>query len=350
MTNRSQLRLSMLVPAVAAAITGCGGDNQPFVPPKPGNALIYTYPVEGMVDVPTASKALMVFSSKVSETAVMANCAGTAEAPVGGFCVTGPDGPVETASHTNIANDGHTIEFSMKALKPGTTYQVWLHREVSPSAENLDNSKPVFSFTTRQGNPIKSQPPAVIAFNQDKPEAFLDDTDVAAQFPIVDISPVRLTFSEPLFDDSVILGDSVQFIKISEDNIIDFEDSPKFPLVKSREPIMKISKNNIKTETDRHPVLNGMLYDKDLKRRNALRAIEMIKEGATVKEAIKACHTSHSSICEFGYKRTHRQDGRTIKKVQECTDLLNSGVKLKDALKRLNLGAWSFNRYRHFFL
>ena len=65
MTNRSQLRLSMLVPAVAAAITGCGGDNQPFVPPKPGNALIYTYPVEGMVDVPTASKALMVFSRKV---------------------------------------------------------------------------------------------------------------------------------------------------------------------------------------------------------------------------------------------------------------------------------------------
>ena len=110
------------------------------------------------------------------------------------------------------------------------------------------------------------------------------------------------------------------------------------------------SKNNIKTETDRHPVLNGMLYDKDLKRRNALRAIEMIKEGATVKEAIKAFHTSHSSICEFCYKRTHRQDGRTIKKVQECIDLMNSGVKLKNALKRLNLGAWSFYRYRHFFL
>ena len=146
------------------------------------------------------------------------------------------------------------------------------------------------------------------------------------------------------------LVDAGYRFKISEDNIIDFEESPKFPLVKSREPIMKISKNNIKTETDRHPVLNGMLYDKDLKRRNALRAIEMIKEGTTVKEAIKACHTSHSSICEFGYKRTHRQDGRTIKKVQECIDLMNSGVKLKDALKQLNLGAWSFYRYRHFFL
>ena len=71
------------------------------------------------------------------------------------------------------------------------------------------------------------------------------------------------------------------------DNIIDFEESPKFPLIKSREPIMKISKNNIKTETDRHPVLNGMLYDKELKKRNAVRAIEMIKQGVTVKEAIK---------------------------------------------------------------
>ena len=134
------------------------------------------------------------------------------------------------------------------------------------------------------------------------------------------------------------------------ENIIDFVEQPKFPLVKSREPIMKISKNNIKTETDRHPVLNGMLYDKDLKRRNALRAIEMIKEGSTVTEAIKACHTSHSSICEFGYKRTNRQDGRTFKKVKDCIDLLNSGVKLKNALKQLNLGAWSFYRYRQFFL
>ena len=42
--------------------------------------------------------------------------------------------------------------------------------------------------------------------------------------------------------------------------------------------------------------------------------------------------------------------GRRIKKVQECIDLMNLGVKLKDALKRLNLGAWSFYRYRHFFL
>lgn len=134
------------------------------------------------------------------------------------------------------------------------------------------------------------------------------------------------------------------------DNIIDFEESPKFPLIKSREPIMKISKNNIKTETDRHPVLNGMLYDKELKKRNAVRAIEMIKQGVTVKEAIKTCHSSHSSICEFGYKKTNRQDGRAFKKVQECIEMLNLGVKLKDALKKLSLGAWSYYRYKQFFL
>ena len=43
-----------------------------------------------------------------------------------------------------------------------------------------------------------------------------------------------------------VLEDAGYRFKINEDNIIDFEESPKFPLVKSREPIMKISKNNIK--------------------------------------------------------------------------------------------------------
>ena len=38
------------------------------------------------------------------------------------------------------------------------------------------------------------------------------------------------------------LEDGGYRFKISEDNILDFEELPKFPLVKSREPIMKISK------------------------------------------------------------------------------------------------------------
>lgn len=217
MNTRSQLGFGLLLPALSVAISGCGGDNVPFVPPTPGHALIYSYPVDGMVDVPTPSKAMLVFSSKVSETAVMANCTGPADAPVGSFCVTGPDGPVDTASHTTITNNGRTIAFSMDALTPGTTYQVWVRREASPKAQNLSGDEPLFSFTTRQEAPIKGQTPAVLAFNQDNPQAFIEGSDITPTFPIVDISPVRLTFNEPLFDDSVVLGDSVQFIKINDD-------------------------------------------------------------------------------------------------------------------------------------
>ena len=47
------------------------------------------------------------------------------------------------------------------------------------------------------------------------------------------------------------LEDAGYKFKVSEDNIIDFEKSPKFQLVKSSEPIIKISKNNIKTESYR---------------------------------------------------------------------------------------------------
>ncbi len=218
MKKKSQLGLGLLIPAFSSVMIGCGGDNAPFVPPKPGNALVYTYPVDGMVDVPTPSKAMLVFSSQVNETLVKANCTGTSDAPVGAFCVTGPDGPVDTAGRINIINKGRTIEFSMDGLTPGTSYQVWIRREASPSAVNLTNDKPLFSFTTRQESPLKGQPPVVLAFNQENPEAYIDGSDITPQFPIVDISPVRLTFSEPLFDDSVVLGDSVQFIKINEDN------------------------------------------------------------------------------------------------------------------------------------
>ena len=146
------------------------------------------------------------------------------------------------------------------------------------------------------------------------------------------------------------LEDAGYKFKVSEDNIIDFEKSPKYQLVKSSEPIIKISKNNIKTESYRHPVLNGMLYDRDLKKRNALRAIELIKKGVTVKEAIKTCQSSFNSICQNGYQRTGRQDGRVFKKVKDCIDLMSTGVKLNEALKQLKLGAWSFYRYRNFFL
>ncbi len=70
---------------------------------------------------------------------------------------------------------------------------------------------------------------------------------------------------------------------------------------------------------DSHPVLNGMLYDKELKKRNAVEAISLIKDGWHVRDALSKCHSSYSSIREFGYEGSGRQCPRkTIKKVKKC--------------------------------
>ena len=211
---RPPLACAFLVPA----LFGCGADNDPFVPPEPGNALIYTFPADGMVDVPLPTRALLVFSSRVDEAAVMENCTGSAEAPEGSFCVTGPDGPVPTADRTTLSNHGRTIEFHMEDLAPGTRYQVWVRQEAAPAAENLEDDTPLFSFTTRQANPVAGQPPAVLAINQDNPQAFLADSEVEARFPFVDVSPIRLTFTEPLDGNSLVLDDTLTLVRVNEDD------------------------------------------------------------------------------------------------------------------------------------
>ena len=133
--------------------------------------------------------------------------------------------------------------------------------------------------------------------------------------------------------------------------ITDFAIPPTFELVRAEEPIVRIStKNLIRSEMDRHPVLNGMLYDKELQKRNALSALRLIEQGWKVGEAIRECHTSYSSICQYGYKGTGRQMPRkTIRKVEECIKRVEAGEKLKSVLKEMKLGAWSYYRYKNFF-
>ena len=70
------------------------------------------------------------------------------------------------------------------------------------------------------------------------------------------------------------------------DGLTDFTEQPSFELVKSPVPIIRISKNLIRSEMDCHPVLNGMLYDKEVKKRNAVQAISLIKNGCNVREAL----------------------------------------------------------------
>ena len=134
------------------------------------------------------------------------------------------------------------------------------------------------------------------------------------------------------------------------DGLTDFTEQPSFELVKYPEPIVRISKNLIRSEMDCHPVLNGMLYDKEVKKRNAVQAISLIKNGCNVREAISQCHSSYPSIREFGYVGSDRQcPRRTIRKVEKCVERLKVGEQLKPILKNLKLGAWSYYRYKHYF-
>ena len=48
----------------------CEEEPDVFVPPDPGNALIYAYPASGMVDLPLGSKLLLTFSNGIDEAAV----------------------------------------------------------------------------------------------------------------------------------------------------------------------------------------------------------------------------------------------------------------------------------------
>jgi len=134
------------------------------------------------------------------------------------------------------------------------------------------------------------------------------------------------------------------------DGITDFVERPSFELIKYGEPIVKISKNLTKSSTDCHPVLNGMLYDEEIKKRNALLAIELINQGMIVRKALRQAHSSYPSIREYGYVGSNRQmPRRTIKKVEKCIQRVEAGEDLKPVLKELKLGAWSYYRYKHYF-
>lgn len=132
-----------------------------------------------------------------------------------------------------------------------------------------------------------------------------------------------------------------------ENGVIDFIERPKFENIKLLRPITKISKNLVRSKMNEYPVLNGMLYSYEIKKYNALRAIQMISEGVRVKDAIKQCGTSYKSICDYGYKKTSRQNKyKTLQRVKNCLERIENGENLKTVLKEMKLGAWSYYRYR----
>jgi Bacterial Ig-like domain len=178
----------------AFAVTACSSTSGPLVTAEPG--VVFTYPLDGQLDVPLGARVVVTFSDAVEADAIAA-CAGAGAEVTGAACLAGPDGPVATTAE--VVGDGKTVQFSGAALAPGTTYTVYARSALAPTAKNLPATGPLFSFTT-QSTQLRAAPPSVIAINgaaPSAPEAFR---------PMFETSTIRLVFSEPLDSRTVALS------------------------------------------------------------------------------------------------------------------------------------------------
>jgi len=180
---------------VVAALTACGGSTPPLQTAEPG--VIFTFPIEGQLDVPLGARIVVTFSDPVEASALGA-CSGTAESVTGGFCLVGPGGPVDAMAE--VSEDGKTVSFAAPPLEAGTTYGVHVGAALSPTAKNVPATGPLFRFTTRSVRP-RAAAPTLIAVNGGDP------TKVGDSFrPMFETTTLRLVFSEPLDPRGVVLA------------------------------------------------------------------------------------------------------------------------------------------------
>jgi hypothetical protein len=185
----SILRLS---PVVLAAAIACGdNDTGPLQTAAPG--VVFAFPADGQLDVPTGARVVVTFSDRVNESALAA-CD-----PAGGrgFCLVGPAGPVAVAPRVvrgvAAVPDGQSVEIPSGQLAPGTTYELHVGRDLAPFAQNLPAEGPLLRFTTRSNRP-RAAPPSVIAVNGTEP-ARLGEPGAR---PFFETSTIQVVFSEPL--------------------------------------------------------------------------------------------------------------------------------------------------------
>ena len=127
----------LLSPGVVLALAACGSGVPPLVTAEPG--VIFTYPADQQLDIPTGARIVVTFSEPVEAGAL-----GPCSATTGPFCVVGPAGPVEAMPQ--ITGDGRSVELA-GSLEPGTTYGVYVRQDLAPRATNLPAAGPLFEFT-----------------------------------------------------------------------------------------------------------------------------------------------------------------------------------------------------------
>jgi hypothetical protein len=187
-----------LLAAAAIACASCGSDpTPPLATALPG--VLFTFPANGQLDVPLGSRIVVSFSEQIDGTA-LGPCSGAGDAVSGAFCLVGPDGAVDAIAQATP--DGTGAQFVNAELAPGTTYSVYVRRELDPVAENLPATGPLVTFTTRSDRP-RAAPPELVAVNGGG-----DQTGLAGPpyRPMLDTSTINLLFSEPLDPRSVALA------------------------------------------------------------------------------------------------------------------------------------------------
>ena len=180
---------------VAVLCAACNDAVPPLATAQPG--VVFTYPADAQVDVPTGAHIVVSFSDPV-EASALAMCGGSATAPTGGVCLVGPNGVV-AATATVVGDDKKAVEIDTQ-LDAGASYALFVDAAVAPTAANLPASgTPLVHFTTRSSQP-KSTPPSLIAVNGGdpaNPESFR---------PMLESTTIELLFSEPLDTRTVALA------------------------------------------------------------------------------------------------------------------------------------------------
>ncbi|HIL21960.1 MAG TPA: hypothetical protein EYG20_01655, partial [Alcanivorax sp.] len=214
------------LPAIACLLLlpllqACEEEPDVFVPPDPGNALIYAYPSSGMVDLPLGSKLLLTFSNGIEEAAAREDCQPDGDNFVGALCLADSKGNLVDLASAEVSNRNRTLTFSMENLRAGEQYRLWVSAEIAPGVVNLGQDGPLITFRTRQYHPVPDQVPEVLVINQESPEVYLPEPEGAERFPFMDFSPVRITFTEPLVQTTVRYGDTVQLVHQESGELVD---------------------------------------------------------------------------------------------------------------------------------
>src|SRR6185503_5735877 len=104
-------------PQLIVAVGALGACSSPssVTSAKPG--VVFTYPVDGQVDVPTGANVLVTLSDPVDASALA--CTANGSTPTGGFCLVGPNGPV--SAMPTVSSDGLTVSYTGLAMDAGAS-------------------------------------------------------------------------------------------------------------------------------------------------------------------------------------------------------------------------------------